>query len=364
MKLFNELKAESTGIVRGIHVDNAQPVEFGQLLFELEPVGDAPLDAHLMFSRVLVANRGEVAVRVIRALHELDVEAVAVYSTADEGATYVRMADRAVRLGPPAAVDSYLRIPSVVAAAQTTGCDAVHPGWGFLAENPAFAPRVRGQRPRLRRPDAGRDGADGRQGAGQAGDARRRRAARAGNRRDGHDRAGARVGARARLSRAAEGGGRRRRQGNAARPFGRGARRRVRRRGLGGAGGVRRPVALRREGGEAGAPRGDPGARRRARERAHARRARVLDSAPPPEADRGVAVARAHARRARGDGGRRRAGRARDRLPQRGHVRVPRRARRLLLLHRAERTAAGRASRVRGLHGDRHRAGAVADRCR
>src|SRR5437764_1989996 len=92
-----------------------------------------------MFSRVLVANRGEVAVRVIRALHELGIEAVAVYSTADERASYVRLADRAVRLGPPPATESYLRIPSVVAAGTTTGCDAVHPGWGFLAENPAFA---------------------------------------------------------------------------------------------------------------------------------------------------------------------------------------------------------------------------------
>jgi acetyl-CoA carboxylase, biotin carboxylase subunit len=91
------------------------------------------------FSRVLVANRGEVAVRVIRALHELGCEAVAVYSTADADATFVRMADRAVRIGPPPAAQSYLRIPSVVAAATTTGCDAVHPGWGFLAENPAFA---------------------------------------------------------------------------------------------------------------------------------------------------------------------------------------------------------------------------------
>src|SRR6266516_7923131 len=91
-----------------------------------------------MFSRVLVANRGEVAVRVIRALHELGCEAIAVYSTADEDATFVRMADRALRIGPPAAAQSYLKIPSVIAAATTTGCEAVHPGWGFLAENPAF----------------------------------------------------------------------------------------------------------------------------------------------------------------------------------------------------------------------------------
>ena len=91
-----------------------------------------------MFSKVLVANRGEVAVRVVRTLHDMGIEAVAVYSTADEDSAHVRMADRAVRIGPPPAAESYLRIPSLIAAAGTTRCDAIHPGWGFLAENPAF----------------------------------------------------------------------------------------------------------------------------------------------------------------------------------------------------------------------------------
>jgi acetyl-CoA carboxylase biotin carboxylase subunit len=91
-----------------------------------------------MFSRVLVANRGEIAVRVIRALHELGIEAVAVYSTADEDALHVRLADRAVKIGPPQAAQSYLSMPAIVAAAKTTGCEALHPGYGFLSENAEF----------------------------------------------------------------------------------------------------------------------------------------------------------------------------------------------------------------------------------
>ncbi|HEU0304703.1 MAG TPA: acetyl-CoA carboxylase biotin carboxylase subunit [Gaiellaceae bacterium] len=87
---------------------------------------------------MLIANRGEIAVRVIRTLHELGIEAVAVYSTADHGTLHTRMADRAICIGPPPAAESYLAIPSVIAAAQTAGCDAIHPGYGFLAENPAF----------------------------------------------------------------------------------------------------------------------------------------------------------------------------------------------------------------------------------
>ena len=92
-----------------------------------------------MFEKVLIANRGEIALRVARACRELGINSVAVYSTADAESAVVRFADEAVHIGPPAAGRSYLHIPSLIGAAQKTGADAIHPGYGFLSEDPYFA---------------------------------------------------------------------------------------------------------------------------------------------------------------------------------------------------------------------------------
>jgi acetyl-CoA carboxylase biotin carboxylase subunit len=92
-----------------------------------------------MFSRILIANRGEIALRVIRAAREMGIETVAVYSTVDRDAAHVRLADEAICIGPPPPAESYLAIPRIVSAAEVANVDAIHPGYGFLAENAHFA---------------------------------------------------------------------------------------------------------------------------------------------------------------------------------------------------------------------------------
>ncbi len=92
-----------------------------------------------MFDKVLIANRGEIALRILRACKEIGIETVAVHSTADADAMHVRLADESVCIGPPPAAQSYLNIPSLLAACEITGADAIHPGYGFLSENARFA---------------------------------------------------------------------------------------------------------------------------------------------------------------------------------------------------------------------------------
>jgi len=92
-----------------------------------------------LFNKILIANRGEIALRIIRTCKELGVRTVAVYSEADENSLHVTFADEAVRIGPSSSRESYLKIPSIISAAQVTGAEAIHPGYGFLAENAQFS---------------------------------------------------------------------------------------------------------------------------------------------------------------------------------------------------------------------------------
>src|SRR6202789_591985 len=95
-----------------------------------------------MFEKVLIANRGEIALRIHRACREMGVRTVAVHSTADASAMHVRLADESVCIGPPPARDSYLNVAAILSAAAITGADAIHPGYGFLSENAGFADMV------------------------------------------------------------------------------------------------------------------------------------------------------------------------------------------------------------------------------
>ena len=95
-----------------------------------------------MFGKILIANRGEIALRIQRACREMNIKTVVVHSTADVDAKYVRLADESVCIGPASSTDSYLNIPAIISAAEVTDAEAIHPGYGFLSENADFAERV------------------------------------------------------------------------------------------------------------------------------------------------------------------------------------------------------------------------------
>ena len=317
-----------------------------------------------MFKKILIANRGEVALRIIYACRELGIKTVAVYSEADENSLHVRFADEDVCIGPARSADSYLNVPAVISAAEITGADAIHPGYGFLSESAYLAEvceachikfigpspqviRLMGDKARARRVMKkagvpilpGQRRPDRVRGQGDQGGQ--------GDRLSGHH----------------QGDGRRRRPRHA---------RRARRRASCRTRSRRRSARPRRPSASATCTSRNTSSRRatsssRCSGDQHGigrapRRARVLDSAAPPEAARGIAVARAQREDAAPDGRhrhRRRQGRA---VHERRDVRVPDGSRRPLLLHGSEHAPAGRASGHRDGHRHRHRQGADSHR--
>ncbi len=165
MKLMNEIQAETTGEVAKIYVENGQPVEYGQPLFGIKKVspksnvqsprsacdlsdfGLWTLDFGLLMnngyaassSKILIANRGEIACRIIWTCKEMGIGTVAVHSDVDRDSLHVRFADEAACIGPAPSAQSYLNIPAIISAAEIFNVDAIHPGYGFLAESSYFA---------------------------------------------------------------------------------------------------------------------------------------------------------------------------------------------------------------------------------
>ena len=279
-----------------------------------------------MFEKVLVANRGEIAIRIIRALGRW--ASPRWRSTPSSTATRCtsQRADEAYLLGGPTAAESYLNVEKILEVCRESGAEAVHPGYGFLAENAPLRPGLRGRRHHLHRAARQRDRGDGLQDARARADAGRRRADRARARpspvatRRGRAQDHRR---RHRLPGRGQGRGRRRRQGLPRRAGGVRARGRLRGRRARG-----REVLLRRDRLPRAlparpAPRRGPGPRRPPRQRHPPRRARLLGPAPPPEGHRGVARAGGRRRAARAHRQDRRRGRARRRLRRRRHDRGP-----------------------------------------
>jgi hypothetical protein len=122
-----------------------------------------------MFEKVLIANRGEIALRIQRACREMGIKTVAVHSEADREAKYVKLADESVCIGPAPSAQSYLHVPSIIAAAEVTDAEAIHPGYGFLSENADFAERVESSGFTFIGPRPDNHPPDGRQGVRQAG---------------------------------------------------------------------------------------------------------------------------------------------------------------------------------------------------
>ena len=293
MKLMNEIKAEYEGEIVSVYVENGKPVQYGERLFAIKT------DVAGMFKKILIANRGEIALRVICACRELGIKTVAVYSEADENSLHVRFADEDVCIGPARSADSYLNVPAVHQRRRDHRRRR-DPSRLRLPVRERLPRRgLRGLPHQVHRPDAERDPAARRQGAGAPGDEEGRRADPARQRRSGRQRGeGARrsrseLGYPVIIKAVAGGGGRGMRVIRAAGGAVEGAQDRAARSGSG----VRRRRRLHREVRREPAPHRVPGARRSSRQRRPPRRARVLDPAAPSEAARRGAVGRRSPRR-------------------------------------------------------------------
>jgi hypothetical protein len=159
-------RADKAGKIEAILVEDGQPVEFDQPLFtssDHRPTASAP-ESPSMLDKVVIANRGEIALRILRACKELGIKTVAVHSKADRDLMHVRLADEAVCIGPSRRRESYLNAPAIISAAEITDAEAIHPGYGFPRENADFAEQVEKSGFVFIGPTAERDPPDGRQG--------------------------------------------------------------------------------------------------------------------------------------------------------------------------------------------------------